>query len=154
MIKVLLNILVCATMLVGGNMEQKNIQDYLVNSNNAQIIVDNNCYQADVDELNNVLQQMLDGSYQMPAFGVSIHDETIEALQKGVWLRLIYNDTNWVNEMNFDELLINIEPDFSGFNIIRGNQGKYEGRCYYIDLNEKTMRVLHDYILNLCNKKR
>ena len=93
------------------------------------------------------MEDMLKDSHTMPAFGISIHVETLKAIQKGVWLKLQYNGTQVVDEMPFDELLIEVNPEFSGFNIIRGNRGIYEGRCYYIDLIDKNMKTLYDFIL-------
>ena len=132
---------------MGGNMEVKTIQQHLTTCDKAQIIIDNNYYDVDdLIELNLVLDEMLQGSHNMPAFGVSIHTETLKAIKKGTWLKLQYNGTQVVDDMPFDELLIEINPEFQGFNIIRGNKGIYEGRCYYIDLLYSTMKPLYDYV--------
>lgn len=153
MFRSLIGICVCATMLLGGNMEEKTIQQYLTSSNQAQVIVDNNYYDVgNLNQLNIVLSDVLDNCHTMPAFGVSIHAETINAIQKGVWLKLQYNGTQTVDGMPFDELLIEVNPDFQGFNIIRGNKGIYEGRCFYINLINNTMKPLYDFInLNFIN---
>ena len=154
MIKALIGYCLCATMLLGGNMEVKSVQQYLVDSNQAYVIIDNKYNKVNnLDELNNVINDMLQGSHTMPAFGVSIHTETLNAIKKGVWLKLQYNGTQNVDDMYFDELLIEINPEFSGFNIIRGNKGIYEGRCFYIDLEDKTMQSLYYFVtLNYINK--
>ena len=132
-------------------METKTIQQYLTSSSQAQVII-NNEYKAvdDINELNSVLNNMLENSHTMPAFGVSIHSETLKALQSGVWLKLQYNGTQTIDEMSFDELLIEVNPDFNGFNIIRGNRGIYEGRCFYIDLIDTTMQPLYDVLTLNC----
>ena len=145
---------ICATMLIGGNMEVKSVQQYLVDSNQAYVIIDNKYNKVDnLDGLNNMLNDMLQDSRTMPAFGVSIHTETLNAIKNGVWLKLQYNGTQNVDDMPFDELLIEINPEFSGFNIIRGNKGVYDGRCFYIDLEDKTMKSLYDFVtLNYINK--
>ena len=131
-------------------METKTIQQYLLGYNQVEIVVNNECKTVeDIEKLNITLNKMLKDSRVMPAFGVSIHNETINAMQKGVWLRLSYDETKWVNGMNFDTLLINVEPKYSGFNIIRRNDGLYEGRCYYIDLANSTMQPLYDLINEL-----
>ena len=147
MFNILINCCVCATMLLGGNMETKTIQQYLTSSSQVQIIVDNNYYNVDdLSQLNVVLNQMLQDSHTMPAFGVSIHTETFKAIKHGVWLKLQYNGTQSLDEMPFDELLIEVNPEFSGFNIIRGNKGIYDGRCFYIDLIDADMKSLYDYV--------
>ena len=148
MFKVLLNCALCVTMLLGGNMEDKTIQQYLTLSNSSEVIIEGEYNDIkNLDELNNILNTMLVDSHPMPAFGVSLDSETKLAITNGVWLRLIYNNTIWVDGMNFDELLIQVNPEFSGFNIIRGNNGVYEGRCYYIDLNNNSMKTLYNYLI-------
>lgn len=150
MVNFLINCFICATMLLGGNMEIKTIQEYILSSNQAQVIIDNDYYNIEnINELNNVLNEIMQGSHTMPAFGVSIHTETLKSLQNGVWLKLIYNGTQSVDNMPFDELLIEVKPNFSGFNIIRGNKGIYEGRCFYIDLVNKDMTLLYRFINDL-----
>ncbi|MBQ7880561.1 MAG: hypothetical protein IJ358_01800 [Clostridia bacterium] len=150
MVKIWLNCIICATILLDGGMETKTIQQYLLGYNQVEIVVNNECKTVeDIEKLNITLNKMLKDSRVMPAFGVSIHNETINAMQKGVWLRLSYDETKWVNGMNFDTLLINVEPKYSGFNIIRRNDGLYEGRCYYIDLANSTMQPLYDLINEL-----
>jgi len=147
MINFFVNCFVCGTIILGANMEVKNINHYICNAKQAQVIIEGKYYQIkDMENLNNVLSQMLQESHQMPALGVSIHTETIMAINKGVWLRLQYNGTQQVDDMPFDELLIEVNSEFVGFNIIRGNRGIYDGRCYYIDLNNSTMKILNDYI--------
>ncbi len=147
MLKFLINIFVYATMLAGANMETKTIQQYINSPAQAQVIVDNNYYNVDnVEDFQEILNNMLINSRTMPAFGVSIHTETLKAVKKGVWLKLQYNGLQEIEGMTFDELLIEINPKFSGFNIIRGNRGIYEGRCFYIDLADTTMKSLYDFI--------
>lgn len=147
MFNILINCCVCATMLLGGNMETKTIQQYLTSSSQVQIIVDNNYYNVDdLSQLNVVLNQMLQDSHTMPAFGVSIHTETLKSIKQGIWLKLQYNGTQSLDDMPFDELLIEVNPEFSGFNIIRGNKGIYDGRCFYIDLIDADMKSLYDYV--------
>lgn len=147
MFNILLNCIVCATMLSGGYMD-KNIQQYLIQPSQAYVIVDNNYYRVEeVENFNEVMLAMLRDSHTMPAFGVSIHAETLNAIRNGVWVKLQYNGTQYVDEMPFDELLIQVEQDYNGFNVIRGNRGVYDGRCYYIDLVGNTMTPLYEYII-------
>ena len=149
MFKGLLSGIVCVTMLLGGNMQKQSVQEYLSSPSRAVVIVDGDYNRIqDVEGLNKIMDDMLKDGHTMPAFGVSIHTETLKAIQKGVWLKLQYNGTQVVDEMMFDELLIEVNPEFSGFNIIRGNRGIYEGRCYYIDLIDKNMKTLYDFILS------
>lgn len=153
MIKALLNLAICVTMIVGVNMEYKDIRHYITNYDKAIVIIQDTYYSnINYEEINAELNQMLDDAYSMPALGVSLHTQTLNELKNGVWLKLQYNGTQYVDDMPFDELLININPEFQGFNIIRGNKGIYDGRCYYINLTNKTMEALYNYItLNFNN---
>ena len=85
-------------------------------------------------EIINTINELCADSHEMPAFGVSIHSETMEALESGLWLEFRFNQTYTHNDMPFSRLLIEIKADYTGFNIIRYNYGKYDGRCYYINL--------------------
>ena len=147
MLKFLSCVIICATILNGGNMENISIEHKLTNFDNAQILIDGKDIQFDNQELRLQLSNMLIDCKPMPALGVSLHNETIEAINNGIWIMLIYNTKQMVDDMCFDELLIKVEKDFSGFNIIRGNNNVYDGRCYYVNLN-KTMLSLYDWILS------
>ena len=87
-------------------------------------------------------RKTLEGYREMPAFGVSLNDETCEARKDGVWLEFCFYDVYTHNGMNYEKLLINIQENVSGFNIIRYYDDKYEGRCFYVDLDGKTLRTL------------
>lgn len=76
----------------------------------------------------------------MPAYGVSLDGETVQALASGVWVEFCYSAPMVCEDMPFERLLIQAQPQSMGFNVIRYNtQGGYSGRCYYINLNGGTM---------------
>ena len=105
------------------------------------------------DEYDKIMSTALDfmkNSHEMPALGVSLDNETKSAKKTGLWLELKFNKTLNYLDMPFDSLLINIEKGNSGCNIIRGNNGVYEGRCYYLN-HSKTMDTLYDNILSIIN---
>lgn len=79
----------------------------------------------------NEMEYILSDAHDNPAFGVSLHEETIQAMRQGKWIELCFDREMIYNEMNFESWLIQIESQGMGFNIIRKYQGKYEGRCYY-----------------------
>ena len=54
-----------------------------------------------------------------------LDSETKEAMKEGLWIKFIFDKTQVKSEMPFDELLIKLEKDSFGFNIIRGNDGVY-----------------------------
>lgn len=96
-----------------------------------------------------LFQSILNNSHDMPAFGVSLDQETKKAMQSGTWLQLVYPTTQEVNGLPFDILLIELHPNDSGFNIIRGNNSIYDGRCFYIDLVDTTLASLYEWANNL-----
>lgn len=126
--------------------EKMSIDKALLNYDKAQVVIDGKVYNIDNYGLNLELNKLLVDCHVIPAFGVSIHQETIKVISKGVWLKLKYNNTQSVDDMSFDELLIEVDPEFMGFNIIRGNSGRYEGRCYYINLIQNNMSKLYNYL--------
>lgn len=126
------------------------IMDYFNSCDNMCILVDNIQYDivsTNKDFIINSLITTCNNSHEMPAFGVSIHKEAVEAIKTGIWIKLKYNTTQLHNDMPFDELLINVVSEDCGFNIIRGNNGIYEGRCYYVSL-EGNMSILYESITN------
>ena len=89
-------------------------------------------------------------SHDMPAFGVSLHDETNNELKTGTWVELVFEFENSFNDMPFDTLLFKVEAENSGFNLIRKFNGKYEGRCFYLSLadNMSKLQKTIDSVLN------
>ena len=99
---------------------------------------DNESFGLIVDEF----LEMIDGGYDMPAFGVSLDTETRNVMSTGLWLEFVFDKTHEYNDMPFESLLIELNPEYSGFNLIRKANGKYEGRCFYISLVDKDMSKL------------
>lgn len=85
-------------------------------------------------------EAMTEEALQMPAFGVSIDEHTRSEMKKGVWIEFVFGKEQVFQEMPFEKLLICCKEDFRGFNLIRYWDGKYFGRCFYLDLREKTMQ--------------
>ncbi|MBO5954358.1 MAG: hypothetical protein J6Q13_00130 [Clostridia bacterium] len=80
-------------------------------------------------KLENVFQE----SFLMPAFGVSLHQETLNEMEKGVWLQINFNQELTKSGLNFNSLLFKLES-VQGFNLIRKFNNKYDGRCLYLNL--------------------
>ena len=96
---------------------------------------------------------MCEKSYFSPAFGVSINQYTLNELKKGLWLEMEYSEPKEFAEMPYEKLLINFQPDFYGFNIIRYNiNGGYDGRCYYLNLNGNSTNF-YNTLLKIANEK-
>jgi len=130
--------------------ELSNINDYFIHSNNITIYNNGNTctYNHDTQEFNDIIDSinnMCNNSHEMPAFGVSLHKETLIAIQTGIWIELEFNSTITHNDMPFSKLIFEINPEYSGFNIIRYCDNKYEGRCYYLNL-DSDMSELYSLI--------
>lgn len=97
------------------------------------------------DKFEEIFCASIEGSRQMPAYGVSIHEHTIEAMKSGFWNKFIFDKVIVRSGMPFDSLLINVTKDCYGINIIRGLDGRYEGRCYYLDF-DKNLDELYNFI--------
>lgn len=83
---------------------------------------------------------MIFGAHEMPAFGVSLNDETVKAMQNGVWAEFTFDRQLYSNGMPYEKLLVNVQPEWSGFNIVRYTaKHGYDGRCFYYDLVNKDM---------------
>lgn len=75
--------------------------------------------------------------YLTPALGVSLHAETVQAMQEGDWIKLNFASAQIKDELPFDALVFRLE-DCYGFNLIRQNGGQFSGRCLYFNLNRPT----------------
>ena len=119
------------------------------NLTNSITIINNNekfVFNRESEKFQHLLEQLnliTENSHDMPAFGVSLDNLTREELKSGLWLELEFETVLEFNEMPFDALLIKVEKDNSGFNLIRRYKGKYEGRCFYLSL-ENTMNDLYE----------
>lgn len=118
-------------------------------SNNGAIIA----YNAGENRYNEILvgwKAMIETAHEMPAFGVSLDRETRKAMNSGVWVEFVFGKTYESNGMPYEKLLVNVNRDWQGFNLIRYNaKGGYDGRCFYYDLVGKNMADFSDILLNL-----
>lgn len=92
--------------------------------------------------------KLVEGSHQMPAFSVSIDELTRKEMEMGVWLEFVFDGVGYNSEMPFETLLVQTKRDYYGFNIIRKYNDKYDGRCFYVSLNDKNMDSLYVYLIN------
>ncbi len=92
--------------------------------------------------------RLLENCREMPCFGVSIDKETRKAMNRGYWLEFCYGEQQTYNGMTFDALVLAVMPEYRGFNLIRANGGKYEGRCYHIELEGAPLDSLYAVVKN------
>ena len=124
------------------------IDTFLSGSSEIVIYKDSQIVKLSTDEqteIKNLLIIAFGNAVQMPAYSVCIDEFVKEEINEGYWLKIIYNDTQIKDEMHYDELLIHIENNLKGVNILRGNDGKFEGRCYYFIL-ENNLNDVYQYI--------
>jgi len=143
-------ILLIVMLFQGGSMKIENLTTSFDSATQMQITIENmttTLQKGDqkFEKILNSLKNITKYSHEMPAFGVSLDELTREEMQTGTWLELIFDNTYEYNEMPFDALLIKVEKDAYGFNLIRKQNGKYEGRCFYLSL-EGSMKELYDEI--------
>lgn len=105
----------------------------------------------EMNKFEDIFCEALEGARQTPAYGVALDELTKEAMKSGVWCKFEFESTHIRSQMPFDELVINIEEGMQGVNVIRGNDGIYQGRCYYLEL-EGNLDKLYDYIVSLTDE--
>ena len=140
---------------INTSQEYLSIKKYFSRANDITIVCDNIYYNCDnymEEKITNTMYDVCKDSHDIPALSISIHEETMKNLQQNMWLIFKYSKTQYHSEIPFDELLIEVNPNYYGFNIIRKYRGKYEGRCFYITLNN-DMRKLYDCINTLIMSK-
>lgn len=94
----------------------------------------------------NELASMLNSSHTLPAFGVISAEEFANHISQGKFLNLKFDTPLEINGLPFDELVFEVLPELQAFNIFRGNNGVFQGRCIYVDLNENSMQKLSNLI--------
>ena len=88
---------------------------------------------------------MIFGAHEMPAFGVSLNDSTLEAVKSGVWAEFAFGRELSSSGMPYEKLLVNVQPQNSGFNIIRYTaKHRYDGRCFCYDLVYNDMSSFYE----------
>lgn len=93
---------------------------------------------------------MTEGVHEMPAFGVSLNKQTVKEMNSGLWVEFVFDKQYEHTGMPFEKLLINVEKQWQGFNIIRYNtEDGYSGRCFYYDLVGTNMSEFYDILSNL-----
>ena len=103
-------------------------------------------------ELGSQIESLFEGSHTLPSLAVMFENDFQEKTKEGTFVYLKFDRQYCINDLLFDELVFEVIPDYQGFNLYRGNNGIYQGRCIYIDLINKNMQPLYDYIQTLGNQ--
>ena len=92
----------------------------------------------------NNVENLIQNSRLEPAFGVSLHNQTLDEIENNEFLKIKFNKQLIINDLPFECLLIKLDEECYGTNIIRENNSNYFGRCFYLFFNE--MQNLKDLI--------
>ena len=106
----------------------------IFNQGNCERVVENS---GEFNKILNGVKDVFCSAILMPAFGVSLHNETLNEREKGVWLQINFSEELTKNGLNFNSLLFKLETT-QGFNLIRLFENEYEGRCLFLDLESST----------------
>lgn len=107
------------------------------------------CTSEQFDRILKALKKGIANSRLMPAFGVSLQDETLSAMTAGEWVEFDFQKRVDEFEMPFERLLIEVVPDYAGINIIRfTKEYGYTGRCFHLDLCGGNLSELYGIIKN------
>lgn len=140
-------------MMIMSFYEAIDVLPYVTNYN---LMVDGNVIELSETEVQGLQEQVVslfEGSHTMPAFGVVFNDMYQKDVKNGYFVSLKFDSPIQINNLPFDELVFKVDKDFHGFNLMRGENGIFQGRCIYIDLQDKTMANLFEYIENLDSVK-
>ena len=132
-----------------------NLNDIIASSESINVYNDGKIavYNQEEIQFNQIVEGwmlLIENSREMPAFGVSLNNETLIARNSGLWVEFVFDRQYEHTGMPFEKLLIKVEKEWQGFNIFRYNaQGGYSGRCYFIDLIGRNMANFYDILSNL-----
>ena len=133
-------------------MYEKTIDEVIGDCDRMEVIIDGRvCSLVRGEEQFNAVCQsfyeMNKGGYEMPGYGVSIDSLTRQELKSGVWVRLVYPERVYRGEIPFESLLIKVDKEYCGYNLMREYEGKYQGRVFYFNLQPgKTMEPLYSLL--------
>ncbi len=111
------------------------VENYTIHLNGKIKKIDKN--NKDFQDLTQNLENLFLNARVMPAFGVSLHDDTLLALETDTWLEINFENEQKINDLPFSSLLIKLEESY-GTNLIRKYNNRYDGRCIYLDFMEKV----------------
>lgn len=100
-------------------------------------------------DLLNEVEKLFQSGHTVPAFGVVFDEMYKDEIKEGQFVKLKFSNVFEINGLPFDELVFKICPDYHGFNLMRGMNGVFQGRCIYIDLHENTMEDFCRFVNSL-----
>ncbi len=95
------------------------------------------------------IEELFRESLTMPAFGVAFDEMFKEDMKDGIFVSMKFDKIFQINELPFDELIFKVGENCQCLDLIRGIDGKYNGRCVHIDLNGKNMNKFLEHLKSL-----
>ena len=102
--------------------------------------------EADREALKEKVEAIFESSHTLPAFAVTTDEIFHEQIKDGIFVSIKFDNVLQINELPFDELIYKVEKDTHGFNLFRGMNGIFQGRCIYIDMMDGNMNDLYDFL--------
>ncbi len=106
-------------------------------------------YDKEYNQLLKNWEGMTRGARQMPAFGVCIENLLQKEIENGVWIEFIFDQQKECWGMIYERLLVQVQPQYCGFNLNRFDGKSYNGRCFYLDLDSKNMSEMYQAIMSM-----
>ena len=112
---------------------------------NGEVIEITDSEKADIQE---EFLKYIENAYDSPALAVTFPELYDKMLGDGYFLNFKFDGYYEFNGLGFNELTIKVEKDGYGFNVFRGIDGKFQGRCFYIN-TENSSSALFEVLDNI-----
>lgn len=116
---------------------------------NGQVIEITDDEKADLQE---EIIKYLEGAYDSPALAVTFPELYEKMIKEGYYLNFKFDAHYEFNGLPFDEVTVKVDKDAYGFNIFRGENGVFQGRCIYIN-TKNSSTPLYNLIERIVNEK-
>lgn len=128
---------------MGGYMRFDNLTDSFEVARKMIVSFDGNDFEIEKgnDKFEKVVSSLLKttkDSHEMPAYSVSLDEETRKERKNGIWVEFVFDSNCRHDGMDFESLLIKVQKEDYAINLIRKYDGKYEGRCFHLSLSGST----------------
>lgn len=132
-----------------------NVVDVLPYSQNMDLIANGIVYEISSEQKANIQKELvtfLEEAVQVPAYAVTFPEMFEEMVKDGYYLSFNFDTVIEINGMPFDQLVFEVFEDCSGFNVFRGNNGVFQGRCFYVNTEKSSSdlyKVVQDIALDV-----
>ena len=103
-------------------------------------------------DIQSEFSKYLENAYDTPALAVIFPELYKEMLKDGYFLNFKFDAYYDINGLPFNELTIQIIEKGYGFNVFRGLDGVFQGRCFYVN-TENVSTSLFECIQKIVDSK-